>query len=231
MKFHPLGDAAVRVDFGPGAGANAAAAQAARGWRRAGRDGIQDVVAAYSHVAVYYDPARFARPGGSPFAAVCETLTRPAATPVRTRLRRLRRRPAADAVIPVCCDGEHAPDLAAWAAHCQLDAERALKLYFAADYTVGAVGFAPGFPYLLGLPAKLAMPRRGTPRPAVAPGSVGIGSAQTGIYPFPTPGGWNLIGRTPLTLFDPGRKAPALLEVGDTVSFRRISAAEFLAWK
>ncbi|MCX6943358.1 MAG: carboxyltransferase domain-containing protein, partial [Opitutales bacterium] len=96
---------------------------------------------------------------------------------------------------------------------------------------VHAMGFAPGFPYLGGLPAKLSVPRRATPRPAVPAGSVGIGGAQTGIYPLATPGGWQIIGRTPLALFRPGATEPALLRVGDGVKFRAITPGELVAWK
>jgi len=96
---------------------------------------------------------------------------------------------------------------------------------------VHAIGFAPGFSYLGGLPAKLHTPRRATPRVAVPAGSVGIGGAQTGIYPLATPGGWQIIGRTPLVLFRADASEPALLRVGDCVKFRSITAEEFAAWK
>lgn len=89
------------------------------------------------------------------------------------------------------------------------------------------VGFAPGFPYLAGLPAELATPRHARPRTSVPAGSVGIAGAQTGIYPLATPGGWNLIGRTPVRLFDPQQDPPALLRAGDRVQFRAIKRAEF----
>jgi biotin-dependent carboxylase-like uncharacterized protein len=97
----------------------------------------------------------------------------------------------------------------------------------AAEYFVHAIGFTPGFPYLGGLPPELATPRRSNPRPRVPAGSVGIGGAQTGVYPLETPGGWNLIGRTPLTLFDPARAEPALLRTGDTVKFRPMARMQF----
>lgn len=88
-----------------------------------------------------------------------------------------------------------------------------------------------GFPIWAGLPAKLHTPRRPTPRVTVPTGSVGIGGAQTGIYPLATPGGWQLIGRTPMALFRPDATEPALLRVGDRVKFRSITAEEFAAWK
>jgi KipI family sensor histidine kinase inhibitor len=92
------------------------------------------------------------------------------------------------------------------------------------------LGFAPGFPYLLGLPPQLHLPRRAEPRLRVPAGSVAIGGAQTGIYPNELPGGWHLIGRTPLRLFDAMSPSPSLLSPGDAVRFRIITDAEFTAW-
>ena len=92
---------------------------------------------------------------------------------------------------------------------------------------MNCVGFSPGFPYLSGLPAELATPRRDSPRKEIPAGSVAIGGTQTGIYPRKSPGGWNIIGRTPLSLFDVLRKPPALFHAGDWVRFRRISREEF----
>jgi inhibitor of KinA len=92
---------------------------------------------------------------------------------------------------------------------------------------VACIGFVPGFPFLAGLPRALATPRRATPRKEIPPGSVGIGGAQTGIYPLRSPGGWNLIGRTPLKLFNPSKSPPALLRAGDPVRFRAITRKEF----
>lgn len=97
--------------------------------------------------------------------------------------------------------------------------EDVVRLHVANEYTVAMLGFAPGFPYLLGLDPRLATPRLSTPRTHVAAGSVAIGGAQTGLYPRASPGGWNLIGRTDLVLFDPLRDPPALLAPGDRVRF------------
>lgn len=131
--------------------------------------------------------------------------------------------------IPVCYGGGYGPDLASVAEHGGLAAEAVVEAHTAADYDVQAVGFSPGFPYLGGLPEKLATPRRATPRALVPAGSVGIGGAQTGVYPRATPGGWNLIGQTPLHLFDAGREEPALLRMGDRVRFRAIDSGAFRA--
>ncbi|HJU25447.1 MAG TPA: 5-oxoprolinase subunit PxpB [Rhodanobacteraceae bacterium] len=129
--------------------------------------------------------------------------------------------------IPVCYGGEYGPDLDAVAAHAGLAPDEVVARHTAAEYTVAMIGFAPGFPYLLGLDAALAMPRRRDPRTRVPAGSVAIGGAQTGIYPHELPGGWQLIGRTPLALFDPQREPPCLLAPGDRLRFRAIRVDEF----
>ncbi|WIG55610.1 MAG: Allophanate hydrolase 2 subunit 1 [Rhodanobacteraceae bacterium] len=129
--------------------------------------------------------------------------------------------------IPVCYGGDCGPDIDAIAEHAGLVRDEVIARHAAAEYTVAMLGFAPGFPYLLGLDAALHVPRRATPRTRVPAGSVAIGGAQTGIYPCELPGGWHLIGRTPLALFDPRRDPPCLLAPGDRVRFRAIDAGEF----
>jgi inhibitor of KinA len=129
--------------------------------------------------------------------------------------------------VPVCYDDEFALDLPEVAAHCRLPPDEVVRLHARAAYRVACVGFTPGFPYLSGLPDRLATPRRSTPRSAVPAGSVAIGGNQTGIYPHQSPGGWNIIGRTPLRLFDPRSDPPARLAIGDAVRFRVIAREEF----
>ena len=129
--------------------------------------------------------------------------------------------------IPVAYGGEYGPDLPAVAAHAGITEDEAIARHASAGYTVAMLGFAPGFPYLTGLDASLAMPRLDTPRTRVAAGSVGIGGAQTGIYPDTGPGGWRLLGRTPLRLFDAHRDPPSLLQAGDRVLFVAIDSGSF----
>lgn len=129
--------------------------------------------------------------------------------------------------VPVCYGGDEGPDLAAVAAHASLAPEEVVARHLAGEYRVAMLGFAPGFPYLLGLDPRLATPRLATPRGRVAGGSVGIGGAQAGIYPREGPGGWRIIGRTPLQLFDATRPAPALLAAGMHVRFVEIDPARF----
>lgn len=135
--------------------------------------------------------------------------------------------PQAEVIIPVAYGGVHGPDLEALAAHAGLEVDAVVACHSGARYRVAMLGFAPGFSYLLGLPEALQMPRRSDPRLRVPPGSVAIGGVQTGIYPAQLPGGWNLIGRTPLRLFDPARNPPCLLAAGQAVRFQAIDGDEF----
>jgi inhibitor of KinA len=133
--------------------------------------------------------------------------------------------------IPVCYDPEYALDIDDVARRANISPGEVVRLHSSAEYRVACIGFVPGFPFLTGLPKELATPRRDMPRKEIPPGSVGIGGAQTGIYPLRSPGGWNLIGRTPLRLFDPGKNPPTLLQAGDRVRFRAVTRDEFESLK
>lgn len=129
--------------------------------------------------------------------------------------------------IPVCYETEFGLDLEEVAKHTGLSPAEVVRRHSAADYRVHCVGFMAGFPFLGGLPTELSTPRRATPRKQVPAGSVAIGGVQTGVYPMALPGGWNVIGRTALRLFDPQRAPPALLAAGSRVRFRAITRAQF----
>ncbi len=224
MTLTPLGDSAVVVALGSGldeTGLRRVRALAAT-LERDRPAGVVDVVPAFASVTVFYDVAQV---GG--YERLCREIA--------TRTERVEtadlRREARVIVIPVCYGGEGGADLADVAAQAGLSSEEVVALHAGGDYLVQAIGFAPGFAYLGGLPAKIHTPRRPAPRTVVPAGTVGIGGAQTGVYPLMTPGGWNLIGRTPLRLFDGGRHEPALLRAGDRVTFRAINAEEFAAWR
>jgi inhibitor of KinA len=133
--------------------------------------------------------------------------------------------------IPVCYGGHYGPDIAEVAQHGRLTIDGVISLHSRPLYDVHAIGFTPGFPYLAGLASELHTPRRATPRLSVPAGSVGIGGQQTGVYPLSSPGGWQLIGRTPLELFNVSRIPPAVLRVGDRVRFKAITEQEFESWK
>jgi KipI family sensor histidine kinase inhibitor len=220
MELIPLGDCAVMVVLKARTTAAAleATTQLGQALNIAPPPGITDIVPAFTTVTVHYDPAKVRSGAGTPVSAVLSwILSVPPAPSGRKNKPR-------SVVIPVCYGGTAGPDLDDVAAHTKLKSEAVVKLHTKASYRVAAVGFAPGFPYLLGLPEKLATPRRATPRTTVPAGSVGIGGQQTGIYPLATPGGWSLIGRTPLRLFRPENEAePALLAAGDLVTFKEVT--------
>ncbi|QNQ19572.1 5-oxoprolinase subunit PxpB [Kosakonia sp. SMBL-WEM22] len=121
--------------------------------------------------------------------------------------------------IPVLYGGEAGPDLGRVADHCGMSEKQVVELHASIEYRVWFIGFQPGFPYLGGMPEALTTPRRAEPRISVPAGSVGIGGSQTGIYPLESPGGWNLIGRTDLALFNSRLAEPSLLRPGDTLRF------------
>lgn len=129
--------------------------------------------------------------------------------------------------IPVCYGGDHGPDLAGVAAAAGLSQEEAVALLAGASYRVAFLGFSPGFAYLLGLPPRLATPRLPAPRLRVPAGSVGIAGGQAGLYPRATPGGWRLVGRTPVALFDPACEPASFLLPGDSVRFVSVPNREF----
>lgn len=129
--------------------------------------------------------------------------------------------------IPVCYGGAHGPDLEFVAKHNGLSPEEVIRCHTSGSYIVQMIGFAPGFPYLGGMSGKIAAPRKETPRVAIPERSVGIAGNRTGIYPIATPGGWQLIGRTPLRLFLPENDIPSLLRAGDQIAFRQITLDEY----
>ena len=196
--------------------------------RSAAIPGMIELAPAYTSVAVFFDPVDVAKASGAS-GEIHDWLTtriRAAAAGGARRRRSLSR----TVEIPVCYDPEFGVDLEDVARHAQISTKEVVDLHSAAEYRVSCIGFVPGFPFLTGLPKILATPRRVTPRKEIPPGSVGIGGAQTGIYPLRSPGGWNLIGRTPLKLFEPAKDPPTFLQAGDRVRFRAITREEFDAF-
>jgi inhibitor of KinA len=202
--------------------------------RSAAISGVIELAPSYTSVAVFFDPLQAANASGlsdRAFDWLSEKI-RAAVAAGADRGRGVRNRSNARLIeIPVCYDPAFAPDIDDVARHAQISTKQVVDLHSAAEYRVACIGFVPGFPFMAGLPKKLATPRRPTPRKEIPPGSVGIGGAQTGIYPLRSPGGWNLIGRTPLKLFDPAKDPPVLLHTGDRVRFRAITREEFESMK
>jgi inhibitor of KinA len=212
----PAGDQAFTVAFGapldPQAGARALAAT--ERLVTALPAGITDVVPGYASLLVAYDPLRIAP----------DEVERWLTSSIDEAIAVL---PGRALEIPVLYDPQVAPDLQALADEKGLSIEALAALHAAPLYRCQLLGFRPGFPFLGGLDDRLVAARLPTPRPRVPAGSVGIGGRQTGVYPVDSPGGWRLIGRTPLRLFDPARPEPFLVHAGDSVRFVPIDRAAF----
>lgn len=177
---------------------------------------IRNIHPGYASLLVDFDPLRLSH---EELAARIRELT--------DEGQRHERQSANTVTIPVCYDGEFGPDLADVAAHNGISTEDVVRLHSSASYLVYFLGFSPGFAYLGGLPEALHTPRLATPRKHVVAGSVGIAGGQTGVYPIDSPGGWRLIGRTPVPMFDPLASSPTRLQPGDAVRFEAIDRATF----
>src|SRR3954452_11515194 len=220
-RIVPAGDAALIVEFEDRIDpvVNARTIACAEAIQAAGLAGVRDVVPTYRSVAVYFDPLR--TDGDALIARLHSVAEAPA--PVSAVLREPVR-------IPVCYGGELGPDLAGVAAYAGLSEADVTRLHAAATYRVFMLGFVPGFAYLGVVGRRVAMPRHTSPRVRVPICSVGIAGIQTGVYSAQTPGGWQLIGRTPLKPFDPSRPDPFLMKAGDAVQFHAIDRAEYDRW-
>ena len=228
-EFSPLGDRALLIHLGDtidDATHRRVRAVCARLDARA-VPGMIELVPAFASVAVHYEPGRVADDAlgsrwRSPYERLAESLHVALANLEDSELPTPR-----EITIPVCYGDSYGPDLADLASQHELTPGEVVALHSGGTYNVYMLGFAPGFAYLGGLAPEIATPRRAEPRTAVPAGSVGIGGSQTGIYPLLSPGGWNIIGRTPLQLFNKDRKEPVLLQPGDRVRFYSITEDEF----
>jgi inhibitor of KinA len=229
-RIEPLGDRCLIVEFESrvDAAINRRARSLADALLADPVPGVLDVVPAFCSVAVYYRPELLvaamhpSSPPPSPYQAL------------RARVQALLaggtgsiEAPAREIRIPVCYGGIHGPDLEEVAAACSMTADEVVLAHVASEHLVYMLGFSPGFPYIGGLDPRLAVPRRSTPRTRIPAGTVAIARDQTAIYSFETPGGWNLIGRTPLGLFDPQADPPCRLQAGDRIRFVPIAPEEF----
>jgi inhibitor of KinA len=178
--------------------------------------GVRDIVPTYRSVAVYFDPLRTDRQSLTHTLELLNGETLPMTRPNRDAIQ-----------VPVCYGGEFGPDLIRVAERGGVGEAEAIALHSAVTYRVMMIGFMPGFAYMGIVDKRIAAPRLDTPRPRVPRGSVGIAGEQTGIYPGDTPGGWPLIGRTPVRPFDLARVDPFLFRAGDEVRFVPITRTEF----
>ncbi len=220
----PAGDGAQMLELTDRAdeAASATVARVADRVRAAGLAGVTDVVPGIVTVTVQFDASDVAQ-AVERRRVVTEALQ--AALADAGSDDQAPMRPPVE--IPVCYEGDHGPDLAEVAAASGLSVEEVVRRHVASAHRVLIMGFAPGFGYVGGLDPALGVPRRATPRARVAAGSVAIANGQTAIYPFASPGGWNLIGRTPLRMFDAAREPPSLLQAGDRIVFVPITERVF----
>jgi len=219
MKIDALGDSALIINLAdeiPGSrGLLTRVLSAAETIERAKLRGVVDITSSYESVAVFFDLIKV--------EPDIEDRIRALIASAGVRVSRKKRR----VEIPVCYDEEFALDLGRVADHTFLNPDAIVKLHSSAEYTVVCIGFMPGFPFLAGLPQELRVPRLESPRTKVPAGSVAIANAQAGVYPLESPGGWNVLGRTPIQLFWVNESPPTLLRPGDRVQFRRITRHQF----
>ncbi|MHC1761848.1 MAG: 5-oxoprolinase subunit PxpB [Negativicutes bacterium] len=179
---------------------------------------IEAVVPTYRSLLVYFDPTQIKR------QTLVDNIRKIAAEfqedAVETTAAQIVR-------IPTLYGGEAGPDLEFVASHNQMSVEEVIRVHTSVPYRIYMIGFTPGFPYLGGMSEKIAAPRLKTPRTCIPGGSVGIAGTQTGLYPVESPGGWQLIGRTPLKVFDPSNEHPFLYSAGDYLQFEAITTAEY----
>ena len=225
IQLYPLGDKAVLLQFEEEVSehTHAKIQAVARYLDHHPTPGIIEYVPAYTTLTVYYNPWVLSEKGkADPYDKVVTMLQQ-----VLSKVKEQKADKSSLVEIPVCYGGIYGPDLKEVADFNNLTPEKVIDLHSKNTYLVHMVGFAPGFPYLGGMDKRIATPRKPAPRTAIPEGSVGIAGEQTGIYPIETPGGWQLIGRTPLVLFDPEREQPSLLKAGDRVKFVPVSEQEF----
>ena len=183
-------------------------------------EGVVETMPGYRSLLIVYDPLKIT------LSALKERLNKLHTTIDRSEIPKPR-----TLEIPVVYGGECGPDLNWVAEYHKLSPEEVVRFHTGTTYQVYMIGFTPGFAYMGQLPEAIATPRRETPRTAVPRGSVGIAQSQTGVYPVESPGGWQIIGRTPLRLFDPEKWPPTPLEMGDLVKFLSIKEEEMARWE
>ncbi|PJN89085.1 kinase inhibitor [Bacillus sp. mrc49] len=190
--------------------------------------GFVECVPAFTNLTIFYDPLviynihKQSNEATSPYDVVRSILDRKLLDLIEDT--KVSHRTVS---IPVCYGGEYGPDLEYVARYHDLTTDEVIHIHSNGEYLAYMIGFAPGFPFLGGLPKDIATPRRSSPRMTIPAGAVGIAGMQTGVYPISTPGGWQLIGQTPMELFLPNVTPPSLLQAGDMVKFQPISEQEY----
>jgi len=218
FRIEPAGDAALRIELPARVDEAISTRVTAIGEAVRSRwpDIIRDAVIGYHTLTVYFDPLRV---DGRWLEEQLASIAAEAATPAEVSRGHLE--------VPVCYGGDLGPDLGDVALAAGCSEPEVVDLHTSRDYRVFVVGFVPGFGYMGPVDPRLALPRRRTPRTRVPAGTVALAGGQTGIYPMETPGGWHLIGRTPVRPFDEARAEPVLFRPGDTVRFRSVIREEY----
>jgi inhibitor of KinA len=221
IRMLPAGEQGLVVEFGNviAPRVNARVRRLAGKIRQSKPEGVIEVVPTYRSVLVYFDPLRLARSDLSRMIERLLAVEKEVDEGGKEKVRVIR--------VPVCYGGEFGPDLEHVARHNGLSVDEVVAIHSSRPYLVYMLGFTPGFAYLGGMSPKIATPRLEEPRTKIPQGSVGIADKQTGLYPIESPGGWRLIGRTPLKPFSPGSANPFLFAAGDYLQFVPISAGEF----
>lgn len=217
VTLHPLGEACVKLTYHEEVSHSLTSRIQAfcRELASLNIKGITEWVPAYDSVTVYYEPWVLT------YEEITDILEDITAVATEASERKVI------VTIPTLYGGEHGPDLEDLANEKGMSQDDIIKLHTNEDYLINMIGFLPGFPYLSGLNERIAAPRLESPRQKVPAGSVGIAEAQTGVYPIESPGGWNIIGQTPLRLFQPEKDDPFLLNQGDYLRFQPVSKKEF----
>ncbi|UCF93623.1 MAG: 5-oxoprolinase subunit PxpB [Desulfobacterales bacterium] len=220
-RYRIMGDRALLVELGDeiSPGINQKVRELFVGLERNLLPGVRELVPTYRSLLVIYDPLQITLPALQSQIDAMRSALDPSALPQPRRVK-----------IPVVYGGAYGPDLEWVARYHGLTADDVIRHHTSPIYQVYMIGFTPGYPYMGEVPAAIATPRRETPRTHVPRGSVGIAQKQTGIYPVASPGGWQIIGRTPVTLYNPAGWPPTLLEMGDLVTFYAITAEELAQW-
>lgn len=218
IKLLTAGDSSILLQFGNtiDPAINRKIAATVQLMREQHINGVTDVIPAFCSLLINYDPRVISY---EQIKRRMEALVKIDVTAGDTRKRVFE--------IPVCYGGEYGPDIRNIADHAGMSVEEVIQIHTSRDYLIYMLGFLPGFTYLGGLDERIHTPRLANPRIRIPAGSVGIGGSQTGIYPMDSPGGWQLMGMTPVKTYDPDREVPILVEAGDYIRFVAIDEDEF----
>ena len=222
IKILTAGDASLLIEFGKEISPeiNAKITAVVQLMKEQHIEGVVDIIPAFCSLLINYDPRVIS------YDDITKRMKRILKIDIKAGEAKKR-----VFEIPVCYGGKYGPDLAFIAEHAGLSEEEVIKIHSSRDYLIYMLGFLPGFCYLVGLDERIHTPRLANPRLKINAGSVGIGGSQTGIYPLDSPGGWQLMGMTPVKTYDPDREVPILLSAGDYIRFVPVDEEEYLRIK